>query len=432
MRRFLHTFQLAFTNAVFLLSLVILLVRSDALPADNLEKIRAFTRWKEFDYVEWMLDALMLKNAQVGLDAPGYLSITDQREVVFRYLDLINEIDRLTYEIAVVYADPNQENPEAATIEKRQELRAVRAEEARLGPLAELVIQAQTGTLLEGFGLTTGGQPLPPVLYHVTPLPYALIVSPREKIEQEANISLLPGLSLEERVEVENSVEDTLDKSALVVAIGGVGVYPTMVQSTTDINWLAEVVSHEWTHNYLTLRPLGVNYDTTPELRTINETTASIVGKEVGQALIKRFYPEKAPPPPAPTPSEEAPLPSAPDEPDEPPAPPRFDFRKEMRITRVRAEELLAEGKIDEAEAYMEERRKVFWDNGYLIRKLNQAYFAFHGAYNDSPGGGAAGEDPVGPAVQALRAQSASLAEFLNTIAGVTSFEELQVLINQK
>ena len=90
---------------------------------------------------------------------------------------------------------------------------------------------------------------------------------------------------------MEDSVETTLDKSALVVAIGGVGVYPTMVQSTTDLNWLAEVVSHEWTHNYLTLRPLGVNYDTSPELRTINETTASIVGKEIGRALIEALLP---------------------------------------------------------------------------------------------------------------------------------------------
>jgi hypothetical protein len=70
----------------------------------------------------------------------------------------------------------------------------------------------------------------------------------------------------------------------------------------------------------------------------------------------------------------------------------------------------------------------VFWDNGYLIRKLNQAYFAFHGAYADVPGG-AAGEDPVGPAVRALRERSASLEEFVNTIAWMTSFEELQEAI---
>jgi len=107
-----------------------------------------------------------------------------------------------------------------------------------------------------------------------------------------------------------------------------------------------------------------------------------------------------------------------------------FDFRAEMHETRVTADELLAEGKIDEAEAYMEQRRQVFWENGYLLRKLNQAYFAFHGAYADAPGG-AAGEDPVGPAVRALRQQSASLADFINRIAWMTSFEQLQQAINK-
>jgi len=89
---------------------------------------------------------------------------------------------------------------------------------------------------------------------------------------------------------------------------------------------------------------------------------------------------------------------------------------------------LLADGKIEEAELYMEKRRQLFWDNGYLIRKLNQAYFAFHGAYADVPGG-AAGEDPVGPAVRALRTQSTSLADFIDTIAWMTSFQQLQQAI---
>jgi hypothetical protein len=73
----------------------------------------------------------------------------------------------------------------------------------------------------------------------------------------------------------------------------------------------------------------------------------------------------------------------------------------------------------------MEQRRLFFWENGYAIRKLNQAYFAFYGAYADVPGG-AAGEDPVGPAVRALRAQSVSLTEFLTTIARMNSFQQLQ------
>ena len=96
----------------------------------------------------------------------------------------------------------------------------------------------------------------------------------------------------------------------------------------------------------------------------------------------------------------------------------------------VRADELLAAGKIDEAEAYMEARRQFFWDNGYAIRKLNQAYFAFFGAYADVPGG-AAGEDPVGPAVRALREQSASLEDFLNAISWMNSYDDLLKAIGQ-
>jgi hypothetical protein len=107
---------------------------------------------------------------------------------------------------------------------------------------------------------------------------------------------------------------------------------------------------------------------------------------------------------------------------------PPFDYRAEMHTTRVTADELLAAGKIEEAEAYMESRREIFWENGYAIRKLNQAYFSFYGAYADVPGG-AAGEDPVGPAVRALRAQSDSLADFLNRISWMTSFEQLQAAI---
>jgi hypothetical protein len=72
----------------------------------------------------------------------------------------------------------------------------------------------------------------------------------------------------------------------------------------------------------------------------------------------------------------------------------------------------------------MEARRVLFVEHGYRIRKLNQAYFAFYGAYADTPG--AAGEDPVGPAVVALREQSPSLHEFLQRVAPITSFAALQ------
>jgi hypothetical protein len=37
-----------------------------------------------------------------------------------------------------------------------------------------------------------------------------------------------------------------------------------------------------------------------------------------------------------------------------------------MHETRVTADQLLADGKIEEAETYMEQRRQIFWENGYL------------------------------------------------------------------
>ncbi|HUN23402.1 MAG TPA: hypothetical protein PK299_09755, partial [Anaerolineales bacterium] len=112
------------------------------------------------------------------------------------------------------------------------------------------------------------------------------------------------------------------------------------------------------------------------------------------------------------------------------PTPPPFDFRKEMRETRVQVDALLAEGKISTAEAYMEERRQIFWEHGYRIRKLNQAYFAFYGAYADGDGG-ASGADPVGPAVVQLREQSADLRSFLERISWLSSFEQLQAWVQK-
>jgi len=289
-----------------------------------------------------------------------------------------------------------------------------------LEPLAESILQSQISDTVAGLGLTLGGQPIPPVLYHSTPLPTALIVSPRDTIRQDQNISLKPDMSVDERTALEEKVDRTLNVSSLVVNVGGIGVYPTMVIQSSDLNYLSEVVAHEWVHNFLTFRPLGISYLNSPELRTMNETTASIAGVEIGRSLLERYYPEllPPPPPPPPTPGEI-----------QPPPPPVFDFREEMRITRETVDQLLSEGKIEQAEDYMESRRVFFWENGYRIRKLNQAYFAFYGAYADQPGG-AAGEDPVGAAVRALRSQSLSLADFLNRISWMSSFEQLKKAVS--
>jgi hypothetical protein len=257
-------------------------------------------------------------------------------------------------------------------------------------------------------------------MFHISPPPDALIVSPRGVIRQDFNISISPDITVDQMDALENQVDQSLNVSSLVVGIGGIGLYPTMVEQTTDINALAEVIAHEWVHNYLTLRPLGVSYDNSPALRTMNETVATIAGKELGRALVQKYYPAFLPPevPPSPPASE----------PGGPAPAPVFDFNAEMHLTRINTDKLLAAGKVDVAETYMELRRQFLWDNGYHIRKINQAYFAFYGAYADQPAG-AAGVDPVGAAVRLLREKSASLAQFINRIAWMWNFDQLKAVV---
>jgi hypothetical protein len=411
---------LELTLILFILALIA--GYSNPSSTDGMEKVRAYTRQIEFNYLSWMGSAALIKLRSASIEAPQLFDHAAQKQIVAEYLWLTQQIYEKEYQIEQIYADAKIMDKELTSASLRAELAKLNARQTELAPLAEAILQAQVTQILAEYRLTAMGQPVPNVWYHSTPLPMALVISPRDHIEQTANISIEADLPIDEVFALENRVDHGLNVSSLAVNIGGVGVYPTMVMRSTDLSWTLNTVAHEWIHNYLTLRPLGMLYGETPELRTMNETTASIAGNEIGSLVIERFYPEliSASPP-------SLSLISAPFDFSETLdfSPPPFDFRAEMHETRVTTDTLLAEGKIDEAEAYMEARRNVFLQNGYLIRKLNQAYFSFYGAYADSPGG-AAGEDPVGPAVRALRAQSESLADFVNTISWMITFEQLQ------
>lgn len=391
------------------------------------EQVRFFTRDIEFDYIAWTLDAFAVKLQQISLNTVNYLDSESQRQIVLDYIDLIQAVRDSEGKLNNIYSQPGLENREELASQVSAELEELYTRRTLLGPLAESVLQNMLAEITAQTGFNLLGQQLPPALYHSTPLPWALIVSPREVIQQDHQISLQTELNVEQHVELEEEISEALDVSTLIVPVGGIGTYPAMIAESTNLVWIAEVIAHEWIHNFLTIRPLGALYGKNPELRTINETSASLAGVEIGNALIAEFFPELLPPASLPAPQEDSQN-SGPPPP--PPDPPGFDFRAEMHQTRITTDELLSQGKIDAAEAYMEIRRQVFWDNGFQIRKLNQAYFAFYGAYADVPGG-AAGEDPVGAAVRELREESDSLRDFITTIAWVTSFEELESILKE-
>ena len=404
-------------RGAWLLTLALLLTGSTLNNQDSLDRIRRLTRTSEFDFARWTLGALGVKIEQSSLGYSGYLPDEDREQIVREYIDLTRIASELEARQLELTADPAIPQPSLEAESNQLEIRRIRERLAILQPQAETVLQEQEAVILEDMGFEIAGLPLPPVSFRFSRLPLSVVISPRNIIRQDASVQLDPDLTLERQISLETDLEDTLGVSALVVPLGGIGTYPTMVQESTSLTWLAEVIAHEWAHNYLFFRPLGflyeTNLDTSPEVRTMNETAASLFGKAVSLALLKRYFPDLVP----------VPATNAPAAP--PGEPPPFDFRAEMHATRVRVDTLLAEGQVEEAEAYMEARRKVFWDAGYHIRRLNQAYFAFYGAYADEPGG-AAGADPVGETVRLFWERSPSPASFLKRIAWMWTYEDLQ------
>ena len=407
--------------ALLLVAMLFILTTEGPPPGELSTQINHILAGERFDFAKWEIKAMLNKLAHTLVSPQRYMDEPARHDFFLDYLELVSNIQQTEWEIHRAHTDPAIQDPDAATATLHTQLDRLRATEKINQPLAEAILEEQVSYILvsEGFGLLR--QELPPVGVHFTPLPALLIVSPRDHIERVFSLGLRHGLDATQREAIETQVDDSQDTSSLVSNIGGLSAYPAMLLESSSLNWVAEVTAHEWLHHYLMLLPLGRDY-AAPETRIINETVASIVGKEAGRSMIARYYPEFLPPEP-----QEQQEPEEPQEDTPPPEPPAFDYQAEMRETRVGADELLAEGEIEQAEAYMEERRQEFVANGYYIRKLNQAYFAFHRAYADKPG--AAGEDPIGPAVQELRAHSPDLYTFASRIAYVTTLAELEALL---
>jgi hypothetical protein len=404
----------SFWRTMLVIILILSMGGSTLSAFNSRDRIRRFADPYTFDFLGWTLAAVVDEAAQWGLGSSRYLEPVNEIMVVREYLQLVELIQQKRAELENAYGDPDQVQSATEIARLTSELDELSMRLDGLRPLAEDILEGQVATVLEQLELGSEPFVFPPVAFQFARLPSSLIVSPRDVIRQDANISLRVDMSLEQVVALEQQVEEYENVSSLVVPVGGLGTYPTMILETTSLTWITEVIAHEWVHNYLSFRPLGFNYSTSPEIRTMNETTASLIGEAVGREVLKLYYPELLPPPePAPAAPEASPAPV-----------PVFDFRAEMRATRLRVDELLAQGSVEAAESYMDERRLFFRENGYPLRRLNQAYFAFHGAYADEPGG-AAGDDPVGEAVRTLWKQSASPAAFLQRMARMNSFDDL-------
>jgi hypothetical protein len=385
----------------------------------------AVARSWNWDFVGWEVQNIALK-LRAEIDQPAAaLDDTARQDLVRAYLARAQEIGQAEHQLDELYAEPPAGAELAALptvdvaargrLETRLEV--LYEQQALVRPAVEQIIQQQVAAVLAQQELGVGIKPFPPVWFTFTEPPRKLVVSPRDRIETTYYAMLQPALPPAEREQIESSIYQQHDLSAYVTYIGGLGAYPTIVMDQAPLPWVLSTVAHEWIHNYLTLFPLGINYATSPELTILNETVAEIAGDELGELALAAYYPQllrEFPGKDQPAPAPGAAYAERP-----------FNFRREMRHTREVVDLFLRNGRVDDAEAYMQIRRQLFEENGYVLRKLNQAYFAFHGAY----GTGAAATSPIGPKLQRLRELSPDLRTFLETVRWFTGEADLDAAL---
>jgi len=344
--------------------------------------------------------------------------IDDKIGMVTEYFSSTERIKTLKSEIEAANAGSGESD--LASLEA--ELNKLQERQIALEGTVERIIEKQIRDTLTQQGIFNPIIELkvsfPPVNFKLDKLPCLLVISPRERIESMREILLQPSLNLEEIEDIEAKV-DELDVSSLVVRLGGLSTpYPTLVTNDASLRFTIDTATEEWLHQYLVFKPLGFLYwlDLTGvsrnyEIATMNETLAGMVSKEIGSIVCEKYYPEYEN-----------------DVNQNQTTASEFDFNREMREIRKTVDKYLAQGEIEQAEEFMEQKRQYLALMGRYIRKLNQAYFAFYGTYADRP----TSISPIGLELKELRSQSASLKDFLNTVAAMTIRQDLRDSIKSK
>ncbi len=335
--------------------------------------------------------------------------VSNEVDIVTQYFSIVRQIRTLKSQIETI----NSGNKEGDSASLEAELVRLQQKRAELAADVERILGKQARESLAQQGIFNPVTKLkvsfPPINFTLEKPPYLLVVSPRDRIESMREIVLKQSISLEEVEDVEAEV-DELGVSSLVVELGGFGgTFPSFVGDNGGLRFTIDTVIEEWLHHYLALTPLGFSYllDLTGvsrnyEVATINETVASMVSKEIGAMVYAEYYSLNRN--------------GADQNRDE-------EFNREMRQIRRAVDEYLAQGEIEQAEGFMEEKWEYLASKGYYIRKLNQAYFAFYGTYADSP----TSISPIGLELEKLREQSTSVKDFLDKAARMTSRADLLI-----
>jgi len=395
-------------QVIFTSLLLVCLLNGSCVPSQHFDaRLNSIVKPYLFSIAGWELRAIPQEMGQWLFGEKE--KIDDKVQLVTEYFISIKRIKALKSEIEAANAD----NRDSVLAPLEEELNRLQEQKMALAGMVERIIEKQISDTLTQQGIFNpvieSKISFPPVNFKLEQLPCLLVISPRDRIESIREIILKPSLILEEKEDIEARV-DELGVSSLVVRLGGIATYPTLVDSEASLRSTIDTTAEEWLHQYLAFKPLGFRYllDLTGlsrnyEIATMNETIAGMVSKEIGSMVYEKYYSEY-----------ENGASQAPES--------EFDFNREMREIRKTVDAYLARGEIKQAEGFMEQKRRYLASKGYYIRKLNQAYFAFHGTYADKP----AFISPISLELKELRNQSASLKDFLNTAAAMTSRQNLR------
>ncbi len=366
-----------------------------------------------FSIVRWEIKTLTGELEQALFEHSSY-TIDDSR-VVVDFFKLVEEISGLEFQI-FYYKDQIDEE-DLLFFENR--LIELQKQRDSLKKDVENILSLQIRETLKQLDLylyndITGIDiTFPPVNFSLESPPNLLIVSPRDSIYRMKEIILIQDLTADEIDYIETEI-DKLGYSSIVLRVGGMATFPSFVTNNAGLEFTISTAIEEWFHQYFFFKPAGFLYAfnllglySDSDISTINETIAGIVSDEIASMIYQKYYTSYY--------EDNAYVYSEGS---------GFDFYEEMRNIRIAVDNYLATGEIEQAEAFMEEERLYILSQGYYIRRLNQAYFAFYGTYASNP----SSVNPIGDMLRDLRNNSADITDFIKITSSIKNLDDLNEL----
>jgi hypothetical protein len=410
-------------SGLVLACILLLSVSISACSAGNTpgfdSQFKAIVQPYSFNFARWELNTLK-SDVKRQITSPLPASTLNSTAVVsyFSAVDRLNNLKSASNLSRAVNGQPETPSGEANLTDLERQI-------SELKPAVEQTLARQISQVLADQGIYNPFNSerlkltFPAVKFKLEKPLNLLVVSRRDKIERVREAFIRQDVTAAQIEAIESSVAG-LNVSALIIPIGGLGAtYPTFVIDDADLRFTLNAAIEEWLHQYLAFKPLGFAYvldllgiSANADITALNETVAGVAAQELGTMVYERYYAQFY---------EDAntdviiPPPSG------------FDFNGNMRQIRQKVDLYLARGQVEEAEKYMQDRQQYLAENGYYVRKLNQAYFAFYGSYTYSP----SSIDPLGEQVKTLRKNSSSLKEFMEQVSGLKSRQDLNSVLNK-